>query len=144
MNDTHEPRIFKAVIGTVGVDKNGRLISEETWRTALENMGDHVLGTFADDSYLSSLNYEPNIMNSCVELRSCEIGEDGCVYAEFEIIDTPYVKLLSRLLDAEPNTSVKSTPVATDLIDNDTITDLSILGSGLELMQSPDDSKGDK
>ena len=144
MSDQNKPRIFKAVIGTVGVNKNGRLISEETWRKALENMGEHVLGTFADDSYLSSLNYEPNVMNSCTELRSYEIGEDGCVYADFEIIDTPYGRLLSRLLDAEPNTRVKSTPIAIGLIDNDTITDLNILGFGLELMQSPEDSKGDK
>lgn len=144
MGDQNKPRIFKAVIGVIGVDRNGRMISEETWRTALENMGDYVLGPFSDDSYLSSLNYEPNIMNSCAKIRSYEIGEDGCIHAEFEIIDTPCGKLLSRLLDTEPNTIVKSTPIAIGQIDDDTITDLNILRFGLELMQCPDDSKGDR
>lgn len=144
MSDQNNPRIFKAVIGTASVDRNGRMISEEAWRTALESMGDHVLGPFTDDRYPPSLNYEPDVMNSCAELRSYEIGEDGCILAEFEIIDTPYGKLLDQLLDAEPNTRVKSTPIAIGQIDNDTVTNLNICGFSFELMQSQDDSKGEK
>ncbi|MBQ2856648.1 MAG: hypothetical protein IJE78_05915 [Bacteroidaceae bacterium] len=143
MNDTTNIKTFKTVIGAVGVDRNGRMISEETWRKALESMGDHVLGTFMNDDYTSTLNYEPNIMNSCTELRSYEICEDGCVYVDFEIIDTPYGKLLNRLLDSEPGLRVHAKPIAIGTIEEDAITDFSILGFNLELISNPNDQEGE-
>lgn len=144
MSDQNNPRILKTVIGAAGVDRNGRMISEDTWRRALESMGDHVLGTFMNDDYTSALNYEPNIMNSCTELRSYEIGEDGCVYADFEIIDTPYGKLLNRLLDSEPGLRVHAKPIAIGTIEDDAIADFSILGFNLELISNPNDQEGEK
>lgn len=140
MNDTTNIKTFKTVIGAIGVDMRGRMISEETWRKALENMGGRVLGTFMNDDPFS---YEPNILNSCTELRSYEIGEDGCVYADFKIIDTPYGKLLNRLLDSEHGLRVHAKPIAIGTIEDDAITDFSILGFNLELISTPKNQEGE-
>lgn len=124
-------------IGKIGIDRNGRSVSKETWESALKDMHQHTYGVFADTSMLE-FGYTPNILFACTELRSYEITDDT-VYGDFEILDTHCGKLLNTILQSSSDIHLKSTPIAIGMIEDNVITNFRIHGFSVQ----PDYSEGE-